>query len=135
MERDGMRRARDELTRADLAVVVLDARDPDAGRRAVADAVAEAPQVLWLHNKADLLAPGDPAPEGGDALLVSARTGAGIDVLHRRLRAMVLGGDAGGAGDTFSARARHVDGLRRAAAELGRAGSALQAGSIELAAE
>lgn len=135
IEQEGMRRARDELTRADLAVAVLDAREPDAGRRAVADAVAGVPQVLWLHNKADLLAPDAPAPQDDDALLVSARTGAGIDALHRRLRTLVLGGDAPAAGDTFSARARHVDGLRRAAAELVQARGALQAGSIELAAE
>jgi tRNA modification GTPase len=135
IEREGMRRARDELTRADLAVVVLDARDPEGGRRAVADAVAGVPHVLWLHNKADLLAPDAAPPEGEDALLVSARTGAGIEALHRRLRALVLGGDAPAAGDTFSARARHVDGLRRGAAERGQATGALQAGSIELAAE
>jgi tRNA modification GTPase len=97
--------------------------------------VAGVPHVLWLHNKADLLAPDAPAPGDGDVLLVSARTGAGIEALHRRLRALVLGGDAPAAGDTFSARARHVDGLRRAAAELGQATGALQAGSIELAAE
>src|SRR3546814_6384498 len=32
IEREGMRRARAELERADIALVVLDARDPDAGR-------------------------------------------------------------------------------------------------------
>ncbi|MGN6111473.1 MAG: tRNA uridine-5-carboxymethylaminomethyl(34) synthesis GTPase MnmE, partial [Luteimonas sp.] len=35
IEREGMRRARAELERADLAIVVLDARAPDAGRAAV----------------------------------------------------------------------------------------------------
>jgi tRNA modification GTPase len=59
IEREGMRRARDELQRADLAIVVLDARDPASGRAAVADAIAPVPRRLWLHNKADLL---DPAP-------------------------------------------------------------------------
>lgn len=136
IEREGMRRAREELTRADLAVVVLDARDPEAGRRAVADAVAGVPRVLWLHNKADLLeAAAAGTPGTGGELSVSARTGAGIDALHARLRALVLGGDGAGAGDAFSARARHVDGLRRAAAGLGEAGIALEGGAIELAAE
>ena len=136
IEREGMRRAREELTRADLAVVVLDARDPEAGRRAVAEAVAAVPRVLWLHNKADLLDDAAaPAPAAEGALYVSARTGAGIDTLHARLRALVLGGEATGASDAFSARARHVDGLRRAAAALGEARTALDEGAIELAAE
>ena len=133
IEREGMRRARAELTRADLAVVVLDARDPGEGRQTVADAVAGVPRVLWLHNKADLLAPHAAAVPPADTLLVSARTGEGLPELHRRLRELVLGGDAGA--DAFSARARHDDGLRRAAASLADARDALRAGSIELAAE
>src|SRR5690606_29535039 len=36
IEREGMRRARDELGRAGLAIAVVDARDPEAGRDAVA---------------------------------------------------------------------------------------------------
>src|SRR5690606_22832318 len=36
IEREGMRRARAELDRADLAIIVVDARDPAAGRAAVA---------------------------------------------------------------------------------------------------
>ena len=44
-------RTRRTAPRADLAMVVLDARDPDAGRAAVADAIADVPQRLWMHNK------------------------------------------------------------------------------------
>jgi tRNA modification GTPase len=101
----------------------------------MADAVAEVPRVLWLHNKRDLLAPDAATPGDDDALLVSALSGAGIEALHERLRAAVLGGDGAGAADAFSARARHVDGLRRAAADVADARHALQAGSLELAAE
>jgi tRNA modification GTPase len=55
IEREGMRRAEGELRRADLAIVVLDARDLEAGRSAVAEAIADVPQRLWVANKADLL--------------------------------------------------------------------------------
>src|SRR5678816_1026378 len=55
IEREGMRRAHAELERADLAIIVLDAREPDAGFRAIAAAIAGVPRQLWLHNKADLL--------------------------------------------------------------------------------
>src|SRR3546814_6018176 len=56
IEREGMRRARAELERADIALVVLDARDPDAGRVELEAAVAGVPTPLWLLNKSDLLA-------------------------------------------------------------------------------
>src|SRR5690606_39390188 len=65
VEREGMRRARAELARADLAVVVLDAREPAAGRAGVADAVAAVPRILWLHNKMDLAGDGQGSTEDG----------------------------------------------------------------------
>ena len=130
IEREGMRRARAELERADLAIVVLDGREPEAGRAAVADAITGVPQVLWLYNKADLLA----APDaGGEALWISARTGAGLDEVHRRLHDLA-GGTVSGEGE-FTARARHVDALQRAAAAVGRARGQLGEGVLELAAE
>jgi tRNA modification GTPase len=134
IEREGMRRARAELERADLAIVVLDARDPEAGLRAVADAIAAVPQRLWLHNKADLLREAA-AGEGDDGVLrVSARTGAGLDLLHARLRAFA-GADLGGGEGSFSARARQVEALQRAAAHLAEARIALAGNGLDLAAE
>ena len=129
IEAEGIRRARDELARADLALVVVDARDPQAGRAAVAEALAGAAQVLWLHNKSDLLP--SPLAPAGDALAISARTGVGLDELHRRLLALSGGGPAG----TFSARARHVDALARAAGHLAQASAQLAQERLELAAE
>jgi tRNA modification GTPase len=151
VEREGMRRARAELERADLAIVVLDARAPEAGRAAVAEAVAAVPRRLWLHNKADLLpedapalpiaaaagsagAGGAPARGADQALAVSALTGAGLDALHASLRGLAAGGGEGTEG-AFSARARQVDALRRAAAEVAGARQALADGALDLAAE
>lgn len=132
IEREGIRRARDELGRADLALVVLDGRDPQAGTVAVADAVAGVPQVLWIHNKADLL-PGLPASANHDVIHVSARTGLGLDVLHARLKALAQGG----AGDdgAYTARARHVDALGEARSHLDDARAQLKVGMLDLAAE
>lgn len=132
IEREGMRRARDELGRAGLAIAVVDARDPDAARAAVAADLDGVPQVLWLHNKADLL-PADAPPVPDGALRVSATTGAGMAALHARLRALVVG-DASGEGE-FTARARHVDALRRAQCGLEAAAAALDAEALDLAAE
>src|SRR3546814_2823887 len=54
IEREGLRRARAALERADNALVVLDACDPDAGSVALELAVAGVPTPLWLLNKSDL---------------------------------------------------------------------------------
>ena len=128
IEREGMRRARAELTRADAALVVLDARDPQRGRASVEAALAGVPGIVWLHNKSDLL-PAQATAEG--AILVSARTGAGFDALHARLRALA---GVGGEG-AFSARARHVDALQRARALLDEAVDGFAAARPELAAD
>ena len=134
IEREGMRRARDELGRADLAIVVLDAREPEAGARAVADVVATVPRRLWVHNKADLLSSSAPPP-AEYALRVSARTGAGLDALHAALREHATGEQVGAGAGAFSARARHVDALRRAGEETDAARRELAAEALELAAE
>ena len=133
IEREGMRRARAELARAGLAIAVLDARDPEAGRAAVVSGLEGVPQVLWLHNKSDLL-PGDAPPPPAGELRVSAATGLGMDALHARLRMLVVGEGGAGEGE-FTARARHVDALDRAAAHLDAAASALGIEALELAAE
>ena len=134
IEAEGIRRARGELARADLAVIVLDDREPQA-RPAVVDSVANLPARLWLHNKCDLSgqAPRRELRDDGEHLWLSARTGAGLDLLHRALRAAAGGGD--GAAGSFSARARHVEALARAAQHLGEATTRLRAGAGELAAE
>ena len=133
IEREGMRRARDELAHADLAIVVLDARDAEAGRDAVSDAIAGVPQQLWIHNKSDLL-PAQSTAMSGNNLYVSAHTGAGLDALHARLRTLAQGEGASGEG-AFTARARHVDALRTAQAELALAREQLDHDALDLAAE
>jgi tRNA modification GTPase len=135
IEREGMRRAASELTRADLAIVVLDAREVEVGREAVAEAIVDVPQRLWVHNKSDLLSASSlEANQRVDTVCVSARTGAGLEMLHARLRA--LAGDAGdGAEGAFSARARQVDALRRADLALMDARQRLDGDMLELTAE
>jgi tRNA modification GTPase len=132
VEREGMRRARAELQRADLAIIVLDARDPDAGRSDVDGAIAAVPHRLWLYNKVDLVTT-PPSPRDDDSLLVSVRTGEGLELLRARLHALA-GADDQGDG-TFTARARQVDALRRAAAEIDVAAGALAADALDLCAE
>ena len=131
IEAEGIRRARAELARADLALAVLDARSGPSARLALQAELGGVPDVLWLHNKADLLSA--PADLPADALAISARTGAGLDALRRRL--MALAGTEVSADGGFSARSRHLDALVRAGEGLNRAGNELSAGRLELAAE
>lgn len=131
IEVEGIRRARGELGRADLALAVLDARDPDAGRVVLAPDLVGVPQVLWLHNKVDLL-PAPPLLDEG-ALAISAHTGEGLAALHQRLLALA-GGEAAADG-AFTARARHVDALARAGDWLRQAAEELAWERLELAAE
>ncbi len=134
IEAEGIRRARSELARADLALVVVDARDPHAGRETLVEATRSAAQRLWVHNKADLLAR-VPVNSGHDSLHVSARTGLGLEGLHQRLLAL-SGADAGDAArGAFSARERHVRALALAAGHLQAASVELQCERLELAAE
>lgn len=134
IEREGMRRAHAELERAELAIVVLDARDPAQGHAAVMRAIVDVPQRLWLHNKADLLDPAA-APADRDVLRVSAHTGVGLDALQGRLRRLAHGDQAEAGEGAFTARARHVEALRRTAGHLDEARRALHTEALDLAAE
>jgi tRNA modification GTPase len=134
IEREGMRRARAEMQRADLAIVVLDARDPEAGRAAIGDAAAQAARQLWIHNKSDLL-PQWPQDLGKDSIALSAANGEGLELLHARLREIASHGAGEGMQGEFSARLRHVDALAVASEHLDAADGQLHYDQLELAAE
>ena len=102
VEREGVRRARSARGEADL---VLDVWDVAAG----GPPPPPEKRTIVVHNKIDLTGE-PPGPAGDKAVNVSARTGAGLDSL-RRLVVEAAGGPAEG---VFSARARHVDSLKRA---------------------
>lgn len=109
VEAEGVRRARAELAQADLALVLCDASGT-AEPVALPTGVAR----LLLHTKID--ATGEPARVDGDEVWLSARTGAGLELLRDALRRHA-GAEAASEG-AFSARARHVDALERVATHL-----------------
>ena len=134
IELEGMRRARDELAKADLVLAVVDAREPDAARAGLAAELATAPNVLWLHNKADLLELAVLPTATPDQLWLSAHSGCNLDMLRQYLR--LAAGDGEGVAGAFSARARHVDALRRVGMHLDSARNRLRIDRAgELAAE
>ena len=134
IEREGMRRARAELERADLVVLVVD--DAQAECAVLPIDVGTAAVHLVVHNKIDLAA--QPARretrDGVVHLWLSARSGAGLDLLVAELKHHAGHGEANDG--AFSARARHVDALERARDHLEAAAHALTATRAgELAAE
>ncbi|WP_372017164.1 tRNA uridine-5-carboxymethylaminomethyl(34) synthesis GTPase MnmE [Pseudoxanthomonas sp. 10H] len=136
IEREGMRRAHAELQRADVALLVLDARDPQAGRAELEAASAGVPARLWILNKTDLAdAPPAGPPPGADEVRVSALTGAGLDTLHAALRGLAAGGTPESGEGEFSARARQVDGVRATLGHARAAAAELAVEHMELAAE
>jgi len=111
VEQLGMERTRQEMARADVLLVILDAANPVEPQGPL-PAAATRVNVL---NKIDLL-PGAVAGRQANEVRVSAKTGAGLDAL----RAAVL--EAAGwttRGETvFLARERHLRALARARVHL-----------------
>ena len=116
---------------------VYAAHNSAAGYAAVEDAIKGVARTLWLHNKADLIdnAVMSKAVMDDNALHVSARTGAGLDALHVRLRELAQGEASDGGDGAFTARARHVEALLRARVDLTDARAQLDHEALDLAAE
>lgn len=136
IEREGIRRARAELERADLALLVTDGARPLVEERALLACLPDATPLLVLHNKIDL-GPESPRAaivDGLRQLWLSARTGAGLELLIEELKHHAGQGEAGEG--AFSARARHVAALERAGEHFAAADRAIRNRSgLELAAE
>jgi tRNA modification GTPase len=89
VEQEGLRRAHGAMADADLVLWLVDPATPDS-KPAPADPVGRGATECWIVlNKADLLpsgpATGSSAVGGYPLLTISAKSGAGVDALVRRL--------------------------------------------------
>lgn len=123
VERIGMARTWQEIESADVVVRLLDARDSattaDETEAAILARAGAATRRLTVRNKIDLCADVSAGTcRVGDNVVIgiSARTGAGIAELRDEL--LTIAGWDVHEEDTFSARERHLDALRRAMAHL-----------------
>ena len=119
VEAEGIRRTHRELERADRVLFVVDSADAAAVADIDADLAAlptAAPRTVLL-NKIDRIG-GEPRVDAGEPPRVhlSAATGAGLELLRTHLKDCV-GYHPAGTG-VLSARARHLDALRRARAHV-----------------
>ncbi len=123
VEREGVRRAHGELQRADVALLVTDARHVSADF-GFFNALSANVERIVLVNKIDLeqQPPQHELHDGIRWLWASAKTGAGLDALRHELKRLAGAGSGEGA---FSARRRHVLTLQQVAALLDQAALAL----------
>ena len=156
VEQLGIARTRAAIERADVALVLVDARDDDARLRLAAPLVRELPARLpriVVHNKCDLtfvpphverysaMADETPAAEPETALReathvwLCALTGDGVSLLEAEV--MRIAGVEHTTEDAFFARARQLEALGRASEHLAEAGAHLDAPNplLELFAE
>lgn len=108
VEREGIRRARRELELADHILLIMDQSQPDDALHLELPAGIRGTEV---HNKIDLA---DEAPrlergEGWTRIYLSAKTGAGMDLLRTHLK-KILGAETTPEGQ-FLARTRHLQAL------------------------
>jgi tRNA modification GTPase len=138
VERIGIERTWAEVDRADVVLHLVDAAARDAREAAATDATIEArvreraprAPVLTVFNKIDLTSTA--ARVDGDAVWLSALTGAGLDALRARLLA-IAGWESAASGEhAFLARARHLDALHAAQGHLDAAAAHAEHGNRQL---
>ncbi len=137
VEAKGIERSWDAIRLADLVIFLTDAQSAPQQDDLRAQILKELPTkcaVLELINKADLLHESTAAVQS-EALLVSAKTGAGIEQLKQRILELV--GWAGPQEGAILARRRHLDCIERAAEHIERSEQFAANGnnSLELFAE
>ncbi len=140
VEAEGVRRARREMEKADLVLLLVDASQtaPDSVIETRGMSIPEDVPVTVVRNKVDLTSepPGVGSPDGAGrpTIKISALHGQGMAELRRHLEERV--GYEPGAEGAMSARRRHLDALDRARGHVQQGASQLmEFGAAELMAE
>ncbi len=117
VEQLGIARTWAAVEKADVALLLVDTAHGLGTHEAAT--LARLPTIphLTIHNKIDVS--GEAARVEGDDIWLSAKTGAGLNLLQQKLLALA-GWQAAGEG-VFMARTRHLEALARAAAHLAQA--------------
>jgi tRNA modification GTPase len=121
----GIARTWQAVERADVALLLIDAGHGVGEQEAAILSRLPAIPRLTVHNKIDLAGERPRAAPDGSEIWLSAKSGAGMELLLQRLRELA-GWQAAGEG-VFMARRRHLDALAEAAGHLRAARVALPA--------
>ena len=111
IEKEGIRRAHEEIQKADKILLLIDVREPDTE-----DLLKTLPtniDITKVYNKIDLLgiAPEIKQTEEGYSCYLSIKTGEGMDLLKQHLKQSVGFNEA--TDNVFIARRRHIEALRK----------------------
>jgi tRNA modification GTPase len=134
VEREGIRRAHNEIHKADRILLLIDDRTPEEGEVLIQGLPADIP-LTRVYNKIDLTGkrPAFVEQRSGPAVYLSAKTGEGTEHLLRHLKAAM--GYESETNDVFIARRRHLDALSRAESLIENAQTQLRILAAELLAE
>jgi tRNA modification GTPase len=139
IEEEGIRRAWDEIKKADHVLLVVDSfadqeNNPEKLYAGFLDVLPKHAHLTILYNKIDLI---DEEPKivktnNVDCIYLSVKDRKGVDLLKQQLKkkAGILSAE-----DGFSARRRHLDAIDKAEELLYNSQQGLSNGSFELAAE
>lgn len=111
VEKEGIRRAHEEIRKADLILLLIDARDSDT--QSLEETLPANSRISKIYNKIDLLglAPEISESEQGTQIYLSIKTDAGMDLLKQHLKQSV--GFNAAADNVFIARRRHIEALNK----------------------
>lgn len=126
VEQEGVRRAREEVHKADQLLWVYDAEsDPDNKGMSSAELPSSVPLIL-VRNKVDRLGESPKKMQRDDIpeISLSASTGEGLELLKEQLLSNM--GFQGAENTEFLARRRHLDAIDRALASLEQGRNALE---------
>jgi len=109
IEKEGMRRAHQEILKADKIVLLIDAREHDSEE--ILNSLPDNIDLIKVYNKIDLLGiePKLIKTKNGDECYLSIKTGQGMDLLKQHLKESVGFND--NTNDVFIARRRHIEAI------------------------
>lgn len=112
VEQEGIRRAREEMRKADKILLLIDAADPDS--EALLETLPDNVGITRIYNKIDLqgFSPAMEQTKDGTQIYLSVKTGAGMDLLAQHLKQSVGFNEA--TDNVFIARRRHLEALASA---------------------
>jgi len=112
VEQEGIRRAHEEIKKADKILLLIDAREPEDN--ALIESLPTHISITKIYNKIDLvgLEPQIKQDKDSAEIYLSIKTGIGLDLLTQHLKQSVGFNEA--TDNVFIARRRHIEALTKA---------------------
>ena len=133
VEKEGIRRAKEEIKQADKVLLLIDSTDPDC--ESILQTLPSGLDITKIYNKIDLIEkqPEIIETEQGKQIHLSIKKDLGMDLLKNFLKQSV--GFNSGMDDVFIARRRHIEALNKGKESVERALVQLKIQAGELVAE